>query len=356
MVHRFGRTVHVVAVITILYAWLALTALGNLIFMPRPRSGGKGGAGILLLVPARDEEENLAELVPLLREQGARVAVFDDESTDRTAEVAREAGATVIRPSGPLPPGWTGKNRACHELALWAETTDADLWLFLDADVRPKAGFLDGMADLARLAPVVTGIPHIRPGRGVEPLFMAWVGWIILASNPFWIVGLTGLSHNRFLNGQVTLWHRDVYTRLRPNEAVKGRIMEDVTMGRLLAREKVPVVTANLSGVLDVHMYDHWRQTLDGFSKNSYEMTNSAWGTILVTLLLLFGALAWIVSPIAAACFYSSGLFVALLARTSLWPLVFMPVGLIIGAFTCLRSLWWRKTGRTAWKGRTYPS
>ncbi|CAN5476998.1 glycosyltransferase family 2 protein [soil metagenome] len=321
-----------------------------------PKRSDADGSEILCLIPARNEEANLAELIPLLKAQGARVAVFDDESSDRSADVAGATGATVVLPREPLPEGWTGKNRACHELALWAETTDARLWLFLDADVRPKPGFLDGMADLAIHARVVTGIPRILPGKGAEPLFMAWVGWIILVSNPFWIVALTGLSHNRFLNGQVTLWHRDTYKKLRPNEAVRGRIMEDVMMGRLLAREHVSVTVANLSRVLDVRMYENWRQTLDGFSKNSYEMTNSVTGTILVALALFVVAWAWVLSPWAAVAFFASGLFVGLLARTAIWPVVLLPLALTIGSFTCLRSLWWRKTGRTAWKGRIYPS
>ncbi|RYG36053.1 glycosyltransferase [bacterium] len=341
--------------ITALYGLTAFTSLMNLLLMRRPPRTETGeGRRILCLIPARDEEENLRELIPILIAQGARVAVFNDESSDRTGEVAEACGATVITPPAPLPAGWTGKNRACHELGKWAETTDAELWLFLDADVRPQPGFLDGMAALARSTPVVSGIPRIRPGRGVEPLFMAWIGWIILANNPFWIVSLTGLSHNRFLNGQVTLWHRDVYTRLWPNETMKGRIMEDVMMGRLLGREKVPVTVADLSRVLDVHMYDHWRQTLDGFSKNAYEMTNSAWGTILVALALAFGGLAWVTSPLAAAFFFASALFVCLTARTPLWPVLFAPLSLLIGAYTCLRSLWWKKHGKTAWKGRTY--
>ncbi|MBN9504137.1 MAG: hypothetical protein BGO01_02635 [Armatimonadetes bacterium 55-13] len=345
-----------------LYGLFALVALLNLTLMRRP-GRRKEGDSFCVLIPARNEAENLKELIPLLKPQGVKIYVFDDESEDNTAEVAREAGAIVIRPREPLPQGWTGKNRACHELAkAAAEDSDARWYLFLDADTRPAPDFIDGMRDLAAQVGgrcgVLTGFPQIKPGKGIEPLFLAWVGWVILATNPFGVVSRTRMGHNRFTNGQVHAWKSEIYTRLWPNERVKDRVMEDVTMGRMLAKERIQVETANLTQILSVRMYQTWQETLDGMSKNSFEIANSVPGSLIVALLFVFFALGWLLTgaliPWTLGLFTLGGFAVALNVRTVWWPALFMPLVCLIGAFTVLRSTYWRVTGQTRWKGRTY--
>ena len=334
----------------------ALIAGLNYALMRRPRPA-EGGPEVVVLIPARDERENLERLIPALGD--AKVIVYDDESTDGTGEIAAEKGATVLR-GEPLPEGWRGKNWACRNLALAAlEDTSAEWLLFLDADVRPAPEFIPTMRGMAAQAGpevgAITGFPTVLPGRGVEPLFLAWVGWILLVANPFGLVARSGAGHNRFLNGQVTMWQREVYERLQPNEAVRAKVMEDVSMGRLLAREGVRVEVANLSRVLGVKMYDTWRQTLDGMSKNSHEIAGSTLGTLGLAAFMLFLGWGWILGgPPAAGLFWLGGFFVMLTCRTPFWPMLLMPLVPTIGAFTLVRSLVWHRRGRVVWKGRTY--
>ncbi len=141
------------------------------------------------------------------------------------------------------------------------------------------------------------------------------------------------------------------------HEQVRSRVLEDVAIGRLLAREKRRVEVMNLSAVLGVRMYATWRETVDGMSKNSYEIAGK--GTFGLVLLFVALALGWV---LAGSLWWAglglltlSGVFVALTARAALWPTLLMPMGLLIGAGTLVRSWWWRRTGRTQWKGRVYP-
>ncbi len=329
--------------------------------MPRPRRSSTG-AKLVVLIPARNEEANLCELIPQLVPQ-VPVIVFDDESEDETGSVAKALGATVIRPKDALPNGWTGKNRACAELAKAAAETDADWFAFIDADVRVRPDFASALRALTEVWPrkeyVITGFPEIVPGRGPQPLFLAWVGWILLSSNPFGVVTRTRLGHNHFTNGQFHVWPREVYARLQPNATVKGSVLEDVMMGRLLARAKVPVLVANISEVFAVRMYDTWQQTLDGMSKNSYEITGSATGSYFLALLLLVLGWMWLAAPWAYAPLAISGLASAIIVRSK-WPglllaTVTMPIILTIGTYTIVRSVAWRRRGTVTWKGRTYP-
>jgi len=87
-----------------------------------------------VIVPALNEEGNIAALVAEVREASAAlrgvavtgIHIVDNGSTDGTAEAARAAGAIVV--SEPIP----GYGRAC--LAGARAASDADLLIFMDGD------------------------------------------------------------------------------------------------------------------------------------------------------------------------------------------------------------------------------
>ena len=98
-----------------------------------------------VLVPARDEAHRLpATLAGLLAQDVTEIIVLDDQSRDATADVVRRAGQTDPRVrfvrGTPPPPGWTGKNWACQQLAMAAR---GDLLVFCDADVLLAPAALD---------------------------------------------------------------------------------------------------------------------------------------------------------------------------------------------------------------------
>jgi glycosyltransferase involved in cell wall biosynthesis len=52
---------------------------------------------VLVVIPAFNEEANVASVVDEVQQHGLPALVVDDGSTDRTAEVAEQAGAVVLR-------------------------------------------------------------------------------------------------------------------------------------------------------------------------------------------------------------------------------------------------------------------
>jgi len=85
--------------------------------------------GLTVLVPARDEEERIADTVAALRRDfpGAGVLVLDGRSRDRTAELAEAAGAVVLRLER------LGKGEA---LSAGERAAPAGPLLLADADLR----------------------------------------------------------------------------------------------------------------------------------------------------------------------------------------------------------------------------
>ena len=82
-----------------------------------------------VVIPAYQEAKVLREVVAGVRRLGARVVVVDDGSSDRTAEEALAAGATVLRHAVNLGQGaalQTGIDYALAQGASYVFTFDAD--------------------------------------------------------------------------------------------------------------------------------------------------------------------------------------------------------------------------------------
>ena len=73
---------------------------------------------VVVVVPAFDEEACVSQVVTAVRGQGYGCVVVDDASTDRTAELAEQAGAVVIRL--PINLGVGGALRAGFRFAVEA--------------------------------------------------------------------------------------------------------------------------------------------------------------------------------------------------------------------------------------------
>ena len=107
---------------------------------------------IAVVTTVRDGEHALPRLADALDAQTLRAfewVVIDNASRDRTAEVARARGATVV--TEPRPGRARARNRG-------VAATRARLLAFTDADCRPRPGWLEHLAaQLERGEPLVAG-------------------------------------------------------------------------------------------------------------------------------------------------------------------------------------------------------
>ena len=127
---------------------------------------------VAVLIPALNAERTLASVVTQARQQLEPVVVIDDGSTDRTGDVAREAGAIVLRHDVNR-----GKGGALKTGFAWALENGFDGVVTLDADGQhlpheiPK--FLAAEGDL-----IIGGRAHLfggmLPRRRIANRFSAW--------------------------------------------------------------------------------------------------------------------------------------------------------------------------------------
>jgi len=97
---------------------------------------------VTIIVPARNEESNLATCVTSLVDQSDvsfEVIVVDDHSEDRTREIAESFSGIRVIPARPLENGWTGKANAIQTAIPFAK---GQWFLFTDADTTHLPGSL----------------------------------------------------------------------------------------------------------------------------------------------------------------------------------------------------------------------
>jgi glycosyltransferase involved in cell wall biosynthesis len=135
---------------------------------------------IAVIVTARNEADRLpATLTALARAfPGAPAWVADDCSTDATAEIARAAGARVVRGERALGKGGAA-TRAARE-ALEDARTAGSIFVLCDGDLAESAAELGALADAVgqRRADVAVAAFATRAGGGVG-LAIGFARWAI---------------------------------------------------------------------------------------------------------------------------------------------------------------------------------
>jgi len=196
---------------------------------------------VSVVVPARDEEQTLPELLRSVADQLPEVhevVVVDDASRDATVAVARAGGARVM-PAGTPPPGWTGKAWACH---TGAAATTGDLLLFLDADTVLRPGGLAGLlAAHTRHGGLVSVQPHHDVVRPYEQLSAYFNVVALMASGAFTGRGRGHASRAPMAFGPCLLTSREDYGRAGGHEAVRADILDDAALAAAYHRAGLPV-------------------------------------------------------------------------------------------------------------------
>ncbi len=229
---------------------------------------------VSVIIPARNEELNIERVVRSVAPQQhvREIIVVDDESTDRTSEILAGLRGQVpllrtIRLDS-LPAGWTGKS---HAAAAGAGIATGEWLLFTDADTEHLPGSLEAM--LARASAEKADLLSLSPGQQTPT-------WWEKAIIPFVFVQLAQMfpfeeisdpeSPRAAANGQYLLVRRSVYNRVGGFEAVKGEILDDVALARLVKQSGGRLVFLPGAEWVRTRMYTTFRDMWQGWSKNLF--------------------------------------------------------------------------------------
>jgi glycosyltransferase involved in cell wall biosynthesis len=358
---------------------LLCVALWNALAWPRI-GDAKGAAGpdsshVSVLIPARDEEDNIAGCLDAALAQGTAVTevlVYDDHSRDATARVvgeyARHDSRVRLVAPAPLPDGWCGKTFACARLA---EEARADWLLFLDADARllgAGAAALVVREAEARGVTLLSCWPRIETRGFWEGALMPLLNFVVFTLYPAPLAlrrsdPSLGLAH-----GSCVLARRDDYELVGGHAVVRGELFEDVRLAQAWRAAGRPSLCLDGRAVVGVRMYRSLAEIWRGFQKNFFPAFRSArgfWAFMALhffVFLLPFALLPFATTTpggdllaSATACVVAARFALALRFRQPLWSPLLHPLAeavlLALGVSSWLRC----GTGRgVEWKGRSY--
>jgi len=369
-------------------AWLIFRAFRqrNALAPLAPQTGA--GAHVVIIVPARDESQNIARCVESLMAlqypaNRLHVIVVDDGSVDDTADIAaslvvKHSPRITLLQAPALPSGWKGKPHACWLGAQEASRQGDAQWLcFIDADMHVEPLLMGSAVAAATRDP----IDLLTLAARHELLSLA--ERLILPCGHY----LLGFSQNLrrpqepgstevVASGQFMLARRSAYEHTGGHAAVRASICEDLELARLFKRSGYRVQLRDGSSLLSTRMYTGWSTLWPGIAKNLTQTLGGPLKALMIpAVAVLMAWTAWLL-PVAQGieCHRDAGLAcIALVPAVlgsaavialhiagalhfgiPLWFGLLFPLGYTAGACIALDSVRRRFRGGVSWKGRIY--
>lgn len=287
-----------------------------------PTLGFASAPRVAVIVPARNEADLIGQTIQSLLAQDypgpLHIFVVDDQSSDETAAVVRDAAAehgdrlTIIA-SVPLPAGWTGKMWALAQGMQQASAFAPDYFLFTDADVVHAPQSVSSMVALAEagnhdlVSMMVTLRCESFPERALIPAF---VFFFFMLYPPAWV---NSKKHKTAAAaGGDILVRPAALARIGGIAAIRHELIDDCALAREIKRTG-SVWLGLTKNARSIRPYVSFGVIGRMISRNAfYQLNHSAWlliGTIIglavtyaappVLLFFggwaaLFGASAWL--------------------------------------------------------------
>ena len=260
---------------------------------------------VAVVIPARNEADVISSVIRSLLEQDYagpfNLFVVDDQSSDGTADVAREAasgqtGRLTIVTSAPLPPGWTGKMWALAQGTEIAATFLPEYLLLTDADIVHASTSISSRVALARAnnLDMVSMMVRLRCESMAErALIPAFVFFFFMLYPPEWVN-----SPNRrtaAAAGGDILIRTDALARIGGIAAIRNELIDDCALAK-----KVKAGGSIRMGLTQeassIRSYDGFRGIGSMISRTAfYQLRHSVW-LLVGTLLGL--AITYMVPPV----------------------------------------------------------
>ena len=321
---------------------------------------------VSVLIPARNEADNILSLLESLKKQdyqNIEVIVLDDHSEDETYAICKEFCETDRRFSTikgkRLEEKWLGKNYACHQLA---KAATGHYLIFIDADEIVQDGLINNAInrmEVNKLHLLSLFTNQIMLSTG-EKLVVPMMHFILLNLLPLRLVRLFKNPALAAASGQFMMFDAANYREKQWHKQVKNQVVEDVEIMKLVKQQRLRGEALLANGYIFCRMYKGYREALQGFSKNILSGFGNSIIGLMVYLFLVIGG------PILVLLFLNQELFVfccsliilsrlmiSLLAgQNPLLNIIIHPLQVLSLGLISLYSIYNTITKKVYWKGR----
>ena len=345
---------------------LLLISLFNYYTIRIPKNSAPVQASVTLLLPVRNEEENVTACIAALKNQSGvanlKFIVINDQSTDKTSElltsaIANDSRFTVLNTDGPRA-GWLGKVSA---LQSGYEAAGAEFLVTLDADVRLSPDALCrainqiSELNLDFISPYPRQEARTLAEKLIQPLLhWSWMSTIILR-----LAEKKPQPSTAVANGQFFIARKSALDAVGGFQSVQNQILDDIETARSLIKSGFRGVVTEGAEIAHTRMYQNFSEIREGYGKSLHKAFGGKFGAVVASVFIaMTGILPFIFalrgSLIATITFLLIAFTRALSAlRAKSNPLFALLHPISSALLIYLIAYSWRKRGTVQWKGRT---
>lgn len=346
---------------TVILFWLAVA---NFFSIRRPAAAIDRSERVSVLIPVRNEAENIADLVLSLQAQeclsALEIIFINDSSTDETAEKLQEAkdgGAQIKVINAPeLPDNWMGKPWALQQGLLKAT---GEIVVTLDADVRLTSTAISQaiamLDDRSFISPYPRQIAKTLSERLIQPLLQ----WSWMSTVPLRIAEKSNRTSLAVANGQFFVVRKSALDQIGGFTMIATEVLDDMQLARALIKSGARGGVADGSSLAQTRMYKNFAEIKAGYGKSLWKAFGTKGGSAgAIAFLFLTGiapVIAWFTGNPLGFFAYEfmviSRMLSAARSRGRILDSLLHPISCAVLIYLIIYS--WRGRGVVAWKGRT---
>jgi glycosyltransferase involved in cell wall biosynthesis len=336
-----------------------------------------GNPRVSIIVPARNEEENIEQPLMQLLDldyENYEVIAVNDRSTDRTGEImdriaakSKTHGRIKILHVDSLPSGWLGK---AHAMWTAARQASGDWLLFTDADVLFKPQSLRRALAYAELeqADHLVLFPRMIMKRPGERMMIAFFQTLFVFGHRPWKVA-DPKSKDHMGVGAFNLIKRSVYDAIGTYQALRFEVLDDMKLGKVVKNAGYKQRVAFGEDLISIRWAKGAMGVISNLTKNFFAILSFQWwratiscfGLAFLNLLPFLGiwlAHGWARLPYAIALFCMFAIYCGMSMKSAIPPYYFLlhPVSTLLFLYITLRSTYLTLgRGGVVWRGTFYP-
>jgi glycosyltransferase involved in cell wall biosynthesis len=346
---------------------LLTLALVNFVTIRKPSKTGAIEAKVTVLLPVRNEAENIERILGELNNQinltHLKVLVIDDNSEDQTLRLINDnlSNRISVISAPPLPVGWIGKVGALQAGYRHIEADLPEIVISIDADVhfepdaisRAAKTLLDAKLDF--LSPYPRQIADTWGERLIQPLLQwSWMSTVLLRGAEKYPMTSTVIC-----NGQFLVMRGSSLKAIGGFESVSHKVLDDIELGRSFVAAGFKGSVISGSDISSTRMYQSFEEISAGYGKSLHLAFGSIVGSVIAALFVGATALLPLVSTIsgdllglaALIAIIGTRIISAAASGTRVRDAFLHPISALL--FIYLLYFSWINRGKTQWKGRT---